>query len=50
LNAVAPREQIAEQLKTSTEERALRQYVSILAGQADIVGVDLQGLRTPPVQ
>jgi peptidyl-prolyl cis-trans isomerase C len=46
----AVREQIAERLKTSVEERALRQYVSILAGQADIVGVDLQGAQTPLVQ
>jgi peptidyl-prolyl cis-trans isomerase C len=46
----AVREQIAERLKTTVEERALRQYVSILAGQADIVGVDLQGAQTPLVQ
>jgi hypothetical protein len=38
-----------ERLKTSVE-RALRQYVSILAGQTDIVGVDLQGAQTPLVQ
>lgn len=46
----AVREQIAERLKSSVEERALRQYVSILAGQADIVGIDLQGAQTPLVQ
>ena len=46
----AVREQIAERLKASVEERALRQYVSILAGQAKIVGVDLQGAETPLVQ
>ncbi len=46
----AVREQIAERLKTRVEERALRQYVSILAGQADIAGVDLQGVQTPLVQ
>jgi peptidyl-prolyl cis-trans isomerase C len=50
LSFEAVREQIAERLKTSVEERALRQYVSILAGQADIVGVDLQGAQTPLVQ
>lgn len=44
------REQIAERLRASVEERALRQYVSILAGQAEIVGVDLQGAHTPLVQ
>jgi peptidyl-prolyl cis-trans isomerase C len=46
----AARAQIAEQLKTSVEERALRQYVSILAGQAEIAGVELHGARTPLVQ
>ncbi len=46
----AVQEQIAEQLKAAVEERALRQYVSILAGQAEIVGVDLQGAKTPLVQ
>jgi len=46
----AVREQIAARLKAEVEERALRQYVSILAGQAEIVGVDLQGATTPLVQ
>ena len=46
----AVREQIAERLKASVEQRALQQYVSILAGQAKIVGVDLQGAETPLVQ
>lgn len=46
----AVRERIAERLKAGVEERALRQYISILAGQAEIVGVDLQGARTPLVQ
>jgi peptidyl-prolyl cis-trans isomerase C len=46
----AAREQIAARLKASVEERALRQYVSILAGQAEIVGVALQGAQTPLVQ
>ena len=44
------REKIVERLKANVEERALRQYVSILAGQAEIVGVDLQGAQTPLVQ
>jgi peptidyl-prolyl cis-trans isomerase C len=34
-------DQIAERLKGSVEARALRQYVSLLAGQTDIVGVEL---------
>ncbi|MGH7247895.1 MAG: peptidylprolyl isomerase [Pseudomonadota bacterium] len=46
----AVQEQIAEQLKAAVEERALRQYVSILAGQAEIIGADLQGAETPLVQ
>ena len=32
------------------EERALRQYISVLAGQAEIIGVDLNGASTPLVQ
>ena len=43
-------EQIAARLKAGVEERALRQYVSILAGRAQIVGVDLAGAETPLVQ
>jgi len=46
----AVRDRIAERLKASVEERALRQYVSILAGKAAIVGVDLAGAQTPLVQ
>lgn len=46
----AVRERIAERLRTSVEERALRQYVSILAGQAEIAGANLQGAVTPLVQ
>jgi peptidyl-prolyl cis-trans isomerase C len=46
----AVKERIAERLKASVEERALRQYVSILAGQAEVVGVDLRGAQTPLVQ
>jgi len=44
------RNQVAERLKAGVEARALRQYVSILAGQAAIVGVDLSGAETPLVQ
>jgi peptidyl-prolyl cis-trans isomerase C len=46
----AVRARIAERLAATVEERALRQYVSILAGQAEIVGVDLAGAPTPLVQ
>lgn len=46
----AVQEQIAERLKAGVEERALRQYVSILAGQAEIVGVELAGALIPLVQ
>lgn len=46
----AVRERIAERLRESVEQRALQQYVSILAGQAQIAGVDLQGAETPLVQ
>jgi peptidyl-prolyl cis-trans isomerase C len=44
------RDQIAERLETAVEERALRQYISILAGQAEIVGVDLHAVPIPLVQ
>jgi peptidyl-prolyl cis-trans isomerase C len=43
-------ERIAERLKAGVEERALRQYISILAGKAEILGADLQGAKTPLVQ
>ena len=46
----AVRDRIAERLKASVEERALRQYVSILAGQAKVTGVDLQSATSPLVQ
>jgi peptidyl-prolyl cis-trans isomerase C len=41
---------IAERLKTSVEARALRQYVSILAGAAELSGVDLKGATSPLLQ
>jgi len=46
----AVRDQIAERLRATVEERALQQYVSILAGQAQIVGADLGGVASPLVQ
>jgi len=42
--------QIAERLRSTVEEKAVRQYVSVLAGQAKISGVDLDGTQTPLVQ
>lgn len=44
------REKIADHLRARVEEKALRQYVSVLAGQARISGVDLAGATTPLVQ
>jgi hypothetical protein len=32
------------------EEKALRQYISVLAGKADIQGADLKGTKIPLVQ
>ncbi len=46
----AVREQVAERLRAATLERALAQYVRVLAGQADVRGVDLGGVATPLVQ
>lgn len=44
------REEIAETLKASVEESALRQYISILAGQAEIIGAELATASSPLVQ
>jgi peptidyl-prolyl cis-trans isomerase C len=44
------RDKIAARLKTVVEERALRQYVSVLAGGAVLEGVDLGATATPLVQ
>jgi peptidyl-prolyl cis-trans isomerase C len=44
------RERIADYLVSSVEHRALAQYVSILAGRAEITGVSLSGATTPLVQ
>ena len=46
----AVRDRIAERLKANVEERALRQYVAFLAGQAQVQGVDLNAAPTPLVQ
>jgi peptidyl-prolyl cis-trans isomerase C len=44
------RDDIAERLRAMVEEKALRQYISVLAGQADIQGADLNGTDIPLVQ
>lgn len=44
------RDKIADRLSAMVEEKALRQYISILAGQADIRGADLNGTTIPLVQ
>jgi len=46
----AVRDEIAERLSAAVEETALRQYISVLAGKADIQGVDLKGTKIPLVQ
>jgi peptidyl-prolyl cis-trans isomerase C len=44
------RGQIAERLRVMVEEKALRQYISVLAGRAEIRGADLNGTEIPLVQ
>jgi peptidyl-prolyl cis-trans isomerase C len=44
------RDRIAERLSASVEEKALRQYVSLLAGRAEIEGIDLAASASPLVQ
>jgi peptidyl-prolyl cis-trans isomerase C len=44
------RQRIADYLKTRAEERALRQYVAVLAGRAQVTGVELAAAPTPLVQ
>jgi peptidyl-prolyl cis-trans isomerase C len=44
------REQIAERLRAHVEEKAMRQYVSVLAARAEITGVDLDAASSPLVQ
>ncbi|MGO4562584.1 peptidylprolyl isomerase [Rhizobiales bacterium 3FA27D7] len=43
-------EQIAARLRSRVEEKALRQYVCVLAGQAEIEGVQLEASESPLVQ
>lgn len=46
----AVRERIAEQLRVRVQRRALEQYVRVLAGRADVRGVDLGAAATPLVR
>lgn len=46
----AVRARIAERLQATVEEKALRQYVSIIAGEADIQGAELRPAQTALVQ
>ncbi|MBN8966713.1 MAG: peptidyl-prolyl cis-trans isomerase, partial [Rhizobiales bacterium] len=43
-------DRIAEHLRNAVEEKALRQYVSVLAGQAKVDGADLMGSESFLVQ
>jgi peptidyl-prolyl cis-trans isomerase C len=44
------RDNIADRLRAMVEEKALRQYISVLAGSADVQGADLNGTKVPLVQ
>jgi len=46
----AVQERIAARLRSRVDERALRQYVSVLAGQAEIEGIHLEASASPLVQ
>ncbi|WP_420405782.1 peptidylprolyl isomerase [Nisaea sp.] len=46
----AVRERIAAWLEASSWSRAVAQYIGILAGRAEIEGIDLEGADTPLVQ
>lgn len=46
----ATQRQVAERLRATVLERALAQYVRVLAGQADVRGVELGGTPTPLVR
>jgi peptidyl-prolyl cis-trans isomerase C len=44
------RDRIADYLATAVQHRALAQYVSVLAGRAEITGIALAGVNSPLVQ
>jgi peptidyl-prolyl cis-trans isomerase C len=43
-------QRIADYLQAASWQRALAQYIRVLAGQAEIAGIDLGGTETPLVQ
>ena len=43
-------ERIAAQLALQSRSKALRQYMSLLVGQAQIEGIELEGADSPLVQ
>jgi len=46
----AVRESIAEYLQETSEQQAMKQYVKLLAGQANIAGIALERANSPLVQ
>ncbi len=46
----AVHQRIADYLQTASWQRAVAQYIRILAGQAEVHGIDLSGTATPLVQ
>jgi peptidyl-prolyl cis-trans isomerase C len=44
------KDEIAERLRVMVEEKALRQYIGVLAGKAEVRGADLNGTEIPLVQ
>lgn len=46
----AVRDQIVGRLELQSRSTALRQYLQLLVGQADVQGVDMEGASTPLVQ
>jgi peptidyl-prolyl cis-trans isomerase C len=46
----AARPKIVERLREAVQEKALRQYIAILAGQSEVIGADLKATTTPLVQ
>ena len=44
------REQIVGRLELQSRSTALRQYLQLLVGQADVMGVEMEGASTPLVQ
>src|SRR5699024_9373092 len=43
-------DKVADEMRRTTEEQALNQYVRVLAGQAELEGVDLNAAGSPLVQ